>query len=80
MIKCVPVLKDEIEKVADPVGSSATETDRTPLSEKTTFPVGTPDVAGTTVAVKVTDWPPLEGFGDELMDVLVEAMVTVCEI
>jgi hypothetical protein len=50
------------------------------LSEKTTLPVGTPDVDGLTTAVKVTDWPPLEGFGEELIAVVVEAWLTFCEI
>lgn len=35
--------------------------------EKVTWPVGVPAAGGTeaTVAVKVTDWPTPDGFGDE---------------
>jgi hypothetical protein len=50
-----------------------------PPSRKTTVPVGVPDEE-VTVAVRVTDWPTTDGFGDEESEVLVakvRAMVTV---
>jgi hypothetical protein len=46
------------------------------LSVKTTVPVGTPDVDGTTVARNVTDWPGFEGSGVEPIAVVVGATAT----
>jgi hypothetical protein len=41
---------------------------------KVTVPVGVPDAdAGATVAVKVTAWPTLLGFGDDVSVVVVFA-------
>ena len=80
MIECVPGARAEVEKLAEPVASNGTETDCVPLSEKTTEPVGTPEVDGVTTAVKVTVWLVLEGFGEELIEVVVEAWLTFCEI
>ena len=67
-------------KLADPVASSGTETDAVPLSENVTDPVGIPEVDAVTVDVKVTDLPGAAGFGDELIETLVFACVTVCVI
>ena len=46
-----------------------------------TVPVGVPAPGATaaTVAVNVTDWPNTEGLADEVSEVVVLAMVTVCE-
>ena len=46
-----------------------------PLSLNVTVPVGVPapGATGATVAVKVTDWPDLEGLVDEITLVVVEA-------
>jgi hypothetical protein len=51
----VPVLSDDVVKVADAVEFSGCETNGLPLSLKVTVPVGTPEVEGVTVAVSVTD-------------------------
>jgi hypothetical protein len=43
-----------------------------------TVPVGEPpNGPGATLAVKVTDWPKVEGFGDELKNVCVSPLLTV---
>jgi hypothetical protein len=70
----------KVEKLAAPVACNGTETDCVPLSEKTTTPVGIPDADGVTTVVKVTAWLLLEGFGEELIAVGVEAGLTFCEI
>ncbi|KOG46298.1 hypothetical protein ADK74_12580 [Streptomyces decoyicus] len=45
---------------------------------KVTVPVGVPVAGGSalTVAVKVTDWPYVDGLGEEVMVVAVEGCVT----
>ena len=45
-------------------------------SVNVTVPVA---VLGDTVAVRVTDWPKVEGFAEEEMVVVVVAWLTVCE-
>ena len=47
------------------------------LSLKVTVPVGVPPL-DVTVAVKVTDWPDVDGFLDEATEVEVVATLTVC--
>lgn len=42
-------------------------------------PVGVPEVAGCTVAVKVTDFPYTDGFAEETREVVVGAEVMVAE-
>ena len=74
------MVKEDVAKLADPVASSCTETDGVPLSEKVTDPVGIPEVDAMTVPVNVTDWPVAAGFGDEFIEMLVLAIVTVCVI
>jgi hypothetical protein len=51
-----------------------------PLSLNVTVPVGVPlpDPTATTVAVKVTDCPKLDGFALETTEVVVLAWLTVC--
>src|ERR1039458_9841995 len=57
-----------------------------PPSRKVTDPVGpvigtvgaAPGGTTATVAVKVTDWPRLEGFSDEVTAVVVSALLTTC--
>jgi len=44
-------------------------------SKNCTFPV---DPAGDTVAVKVTDCPDVDGFSDDVSDVVVPIAFTVC--
>ena len=45
-----------------------------------TLPVGTavPGVLATTVAVKVTVWPWFDGFNDEVTELVVPSLLTVC--
>ena len=43
-------------------------------SENVTVPDGVPPVE-VTVAVKVTDWPKFDGFGDDVTDVEVAKLV-----
>jgi hypothetical protein len=49
-------------------------------SVNVTVPVGvpTPGDAAATVAVNVTTWPNTEAFGEELIVVLAEALLTTC--
>jgi len=47
-------------------------------SMKVTVPVGVPVNSGVTVAVKVTDWPRLDGLAEETSLVLVVALPTTC--
>ena len=46
-----------------------------PPSLKVIVPVA---LLGTTVAVKRTDWPKVDGLSEDAKDVLVEALLTVC--
>ena len=41
-----------------------------------TVPLGEPPKAPVTVAVKVTDWPEIDGFRDEVMVEVVFALLT----
>jgi hypothetical protein len=45
---------------------------------KVTAPVGVPP-GPVTVAVKVTDWPKVEGFGEADSAVALAALLTTCE-
>lgn len=49
-------------------------------SLKVTVPVGTavPGVLASTVAVKVTDWPWFEGLSEEVTELVVPSLFTVC--
>ena len=67
------MVKEDVEKLADPLASSCKEADGVPLSEKVTDPVGIPEVDAITVAVNVTDWPGAAGFGDEFIETVVFA-------
>lgn len=80
MSECVPVLKPELVKVAEPVESNGDEIVCVPLSVRTTVPVGTPEVEGVTMAVMVTDCPGADGSTEEAMDVVVASIATVCAI
>jgi hypothetical protein len=48
-----------------------------PPSLKATVPLGVPPKVVVTFAVKVTDWPNVEGFNDELRNVAVGPLPTV---
>lgn len=49
-------------------------------SLKVTVPVGVPlpGEFALTVAVKVTDWPETDGFAEDVTDVVVSSVLTVC--
>ncbi len=49
-------------------------------SKNTTVPVGVPEVREVTVAVNVTCWPELDGFGDDVSTVVVAAPVAACDV
>src|ERR1700680_1406988 len=49
------------------------------LSLNVTVPVGVPEVAGFTVAVKVTAWPNADGFTEETTEVVEVACFTPCD-
>ena len=73
---CVPTASVEVEKEAWPAPSTVTLEARTVApSVKVTVPVGTPPVPAT-VAVNVTDWPDVDGFGDEVRVVVVAPWAT----
>jgi hypothetical protein len=69
----LPPVSTDVVKVAIPLLSATVPRVFTP-SLKVTFPEAPP---GVTVAVKVTDCPKLDGFRDELADVVLAARFTV---
>ena len=69
MIECVPTAKAEVVNVATPPLTAPEPIKVMPL-ENFTVPVGAPDAA-VTVAVKVTSSPYVEGFGEEVIAVVV---------
>src|SRR5215470_6354342 len=78
---CVPTARAEVDSVATPLALSGDAASNVVPSRKLTVPVGAvvPD-AGTTVAVNRMVWPNIDGFGDEISDVLVpiDVAITVC--
>lgn len=76
MIECEPAVKLEVENVAWPALSVPEPIPAAP-SKNVTEPVGDPE-ALETVAVKVTVWPAVAGFSDEVTDVLDTKPTTVC--
>lgn len=71
---CKPSARVEVLKVAVPLLSVRVPI-ATPLSLNVTVPVA---VLGVTVAVKVTEFPAINGFELELSVVVVLATFTVC--
>lgn len=76
MIECDPAVKVEVENVAWPALNVPEPIPAAP-SKNVTLPVGAPE-ALETVAVKVTVWPAVAGFSDEVTDVLDVNPITVC--
>src|SRR5579872_153561 len=74
----LPRLKLEVESVAWPEDKVLEPSDLVP-SLKVTLPVGTavPGALATTVAVKVTDWPWVDGLSDEVTELVVPSLFTV---
>jgi hypothetical protein len=76
VIECDPTASVDVVNVALPPLSVPVPSTLVP-SLKVTIPVGVPEVAGLTVAVKVTAWPNTDGFAEETTDVEVAALFTV---
>jgi len=72
----VPADSAAVARVACPEGSSIPVPNTLGPSLKVTFPVGCPPLE-LTLAVKVTDWPNVDGLSDEVKVVVVENL-TVC--
>ncbi len=72
----LPTARLEVAKVATPLALSVPVPSVVAPSLKVTVPVGVPP-APVTVAVKVTDWPKVEGLADEPSAVVVSALATV---
>ena len=68
MIEWEPTERFETERTATPLELSVDEPSVVLPSRNFTVPVGVPDDA-LTVAVKVTVWLRVEGFGDEVSEV-----------
>ena len=71
--------KAEVVNVATPPLSVPVPMELPP-SRNVTVPVAVPvpGATGETVAVKVTDWPMIDGFCDEVTLVVVLALLTTC--
>ena len=71
MIVCGPIANPKMSKEAVPPDRATVlfPGKGTPLSSKTTYPVGVPEAGATglTLAVKVTDWPKAAGFPESAM-------------
>jgi hypothetical protein len=78
---CVPVIKAVVVKLAVPPDKLTMElpASATPPSSNVTVPVGVPAPGDTapTVAVKVTACPWVDGFREEMTEVVVSALLTV---
>lgn len=64
VIEWEPIAKVEVAKAANPPSSMPVPSVLVP-SLNVTVPVGVPEIAAITVAVKMTDWPRLDGSTDE---------------
>ncbi len=71
LMEAMPVTRLALVRVATPFASVALPRDVLPFSN-VTVPVGVPDDE-VTVAVKVTDWPKVAGFKDDVRAVVVMA-------
>jgi hypothetical protein len=78
VIEWLPTANVEVVKVAFPRLSLSVPSTVAP-SLNVTVPVGVPEVAGFTVAVKVTAWPTADGFTEETTEVVDAAWVTAWE-
>lgn len=72
IIECEPTASEEMLSVACPAPNVLVPS-KIPLSRKLTLPVGVPVGVVETVAVIVTTWPNMPGFGDGLTVVTVAA-------
>ena len=76
LIACVPAGSAVVVKIATPPPFTAALPRVVPESENVTLPPGTP-AEEVTVAVNVTDWPNVEGLGEDESPVVVLAWPTV---
>ena len=74
-MECVAVLSELVEKVATPLAPTAPVPSVVVPSRNVVVPVIEPAMVDVEVAVNVTDWPFVEGFGEEVSAVLVAAFV-----
>lgn len=72
---CAPTARLEVENTATPL-TIALAPMLVPPSKKVTLPV----LLGSTVAVKVTDWPKVEGFSEELSVTVETVIVDALEV
>lgn len=75
-MECVPTDRDEVLNVALPLLSVTVPSVEEPFL-KVTVPAGVPPLE-VTAAVKVTDWPDVDGLREEVSEVVVLALLTVC--
>jgi hypothetical protein len=74
---CVPAVNAEVLTCAVPLDKVIVPSDA-PLSVNATVPVGAPPpLVGVTVAVKVTEFPYVDGLDDDVIPVVVGAAVIV---
>ncbi|GAA1173953.1 hypothetical protein GCM10009578_014720 [Streptomyces rhizosphaericus] len=78
---CGPAVSALVLAVACPAPFGVPTRVGPPLMVKVTVPVGTPPpgATATTVAVKVTFWPKVDGFGEGVSKVLLFALATVID-
>jgi len=76
----LPLASVEVEKVAWPEAFKVLVLSVLVPSLKVTLPAGTavPGALAVTVAVKVTLWPCLDGLSDEVTELVVASLFTVC--
>ena len=75
-----PIDRELVENTARPEASIAELPMVVAPSLKVTMPLGIPEpLEGDTVAAKVTCWPKLLGFGEDVTVVVDEFFVTTCE-
>ena len=77
VMECEPASSEDVERVAWPAAFNAGLPSAVVPSLKVTVPVGVPGEVLATVAVKVTDWPAVDGFNEEARVVVVGAALTV---
>jgi hypothetical protein len=78
-MECVPTDNDDTTNEAWPAVRATGLPVAVPSTRNCIVPVGTSEPeTGTTVAVKFTDWPNVEGSSDDAMVVVVPIVFTVC--
>jgi len=75
-MECAPTAREAVVSVAMPEESSVPVPRLVAPSRNVTVPVGMP-TGELTVAVKVTDWPKVDGFAEDTRTVVVAGLSTV---